>query len=138
MKDEKRYMVELDDIQAALLHEIVEGYEAGGESLDCLVSFIFFYFTSPGKTIVDVYRLTLETLESLEKKGIIRFVRQTYRQIDEKTFEVDSEEEVSTDVAVEIRRNPRVWSSGVSYTNETYLYVPTMLGLELINPSLIA
>jgi hypothetical protein len=69
--------MDLMEIEIAVLHEIVEDYEASGMAFYLLIDFLHHYFAKPDSTIADTYQLALDTLKSLENKGLIQLVQQT-------------------------------------------------------------
>jgi hypothetical protein len=131
-------MAELSDLEIAVLHDIIEDYEAGGMRLDLLIYALHFYFAQPNSTIADIYQLALDTLESLERKGLICFVKQVFRKSDDNQWQFVAEELVSKELVPEILRHPKTWSCDTIYDSGRYIYIPTNEGVkrfdELVRP----
>jgi hypothetical protein len=126
-------MAQLSDIEVSVLHEIIEGYEATGMSLYLLIYFVHFYFSPPESKITDIYQLTLDTLASLEKEGLILFVKQRYKRFDNNVWHLVSEDLVSKELVHNILNHPKTWSCNICYEDGEYLYIPTDEGIKTFN-----
>jgi hypothetical protein len=114
-------LIELSDIEMAVLHEIIEDYEVAGMRLHELIYFIHFHFSKTDSTIADTYQLALDTLASLESKGAIQFVKQIYQKLDSDRWKVIAEELVPKEFISEILRHPKTWSCNTSYESGEYM-----------------
>jgi hypothetical protein len=123
--------MDLTDIEVAVLHEIVEDYEASGMALYLLIHFIHHYFAKPDSTIVDIYQLALDTLKSLENKGLIQLVQQNFQQLDDGSHPMISEDLVPDALVPQILRDPRTWRSD-RCDDWVYVYIPTDAGATMI------
>jgi hypothetical protein len=121
----------LTDIEMAVLHEIVEDYEAAGMALYLLIGFIHHYFAKPDSTIADIYQLALDTLKSLESKGLIQLIQQTVHCLDDGSNQMINEEIVPESLVPQILRDPRTWSNERCH-DWVYLYIPTDVGAKMI------
>jgi hypothetical protein len=96
-------------LELAVLHEIVEDYEASGMALYLLIDFIHFYSAQPDATIVDIYQTALDPLKSLERKELIQFVKPTFQKLDDGSCHVVSKDSVSEALIPQILREPVTW-----------------------------
>jgi hypothetical protein len=120
----------LTDIEGAVLHEVVEDYEASGMNLYLLIDFIHHYFAPPDSTIADTYQLALDTLKSLENKGLIQLVQQIFQRLDDGSNQVINEDVVPESLVPQILRDPRTWRNERCH-DWIYLYIPTDVGAKM-------
>jgi hypothetical protein len=122
----------LTEIETAVLHEIVEDNEASGMRLYLLIDFVHFYFAKPNSTIADTYQSALGTLKSLESKGLIQLIRQTFHRLDNGQYYMGSEDPVPEALISQTLREPITWRSNECYGEAVYLYVPTDAGHKIM------
>ncbi len=123
--------MDLTEIEIAVLHEIVEDYEASGMALYLLIGFLHHDFAKPDSTIADIYQLALDTLKSLESKGLIQLVQQTFQQLDDGSHRMTDEVIVPEFLVSQILRDPRTWRTD-RCDDWVYLYIPTAVGAKMI------